>query len=778
MPAARRPSTPALLTPTLRGRHAGARPGVALVAAVVLAVAAGVTPTLPAAAAAPACGEFTGGAHVVTTAEHLAAIGSGVAGEDCDPARTYRLDNDISVASRETAVVTSTFTGTLEGNGRTITLAIDRTSDDAIEVGLFASLDGATITDLVLEGSVRTAGSGRVGALAARAGGTTTVTALSSFVVVTGRNDVGGLFGVAEPGSDLSLSVVQVGTPADPVEIGAVRHAGGLIGSAFGALTVGPGTVNVRVTPASTVGSDNNFLGGVVGYVFTGADLTVDGSASGSPHGLSVRFDLFAPGMDPSFVGGIVGSVSAGAVLIRGVALELDIDTAGTFVGGIAGSLVTASTRTIGGARAEDAVLVAGSIAAGPELGQRAGGISTFHVSEGDGTSVRRLTMDATVSGSEVGGLYSGVNGVLHVEDSVVSGPVEGVLSAGGIAASVSTATLTLRDVRISSDLRADQVGGIAVVGVSATMTLDDVQVSGRLRPRAATTDGFRGVAGLFLDLFEVAFTAPPTFSAADATIEADFPDGLAVEGAVLRAVGLVASLGLDIDITLLTGAAPTMVVTVSDAMRDSGRCFVASRFVRATGPALFERIDPLTPDPCPRGSGDTLAGDDDADDDVTASAGSTGGTEDALGDGPELACTWPRLVVGAQVRCTVSGGPGDAAIAWRALVNPTVAEGAVMLDGTGSGTFTFTIPRAAAGAPLSVELIEWRAPLLLGTVAAVLPTGIPAGEGPAARDGGGLAGLLVAALGLSAAMARVRRRRDVGATSGGNPPIGAAGLR
>ncbi len=104
-------------------------------------------------------------------------------------------------------------------------------------------------------------------------------------------------------------------------------------------------------------------------------------------------------------------------------------------------------------------------------------------------------------------------------------------------------------------------------------------------------------------------------------------------------------------------------------------------------------------------------------------------------------------VFVGTEVACIVTGGDPDIEILWRAAVNPTIAEAGVTLDTNGSGTFAFTVPSSALGAALTVELVAWTAPLMLGTVGPAsgadggpIPTSVPAGEGP--RQGGlGLVG-------------------------------------
>jgi hypothetical protein len=100
---------------------------------------------------------------------------------------------------------------------------------------------------------------------------------------------------------------------------------------------------------------------------------------------------------------------------------------------------------------------------------------------------------------------------------------------------------------------------------------------------------------------------------------------------------------------------------------------------------------------------------------------------------GPQLGCTLDgALTVGAPVTCTVSGGDPGIDILWRAAYNPVIAEQGVTLDANGSGAFTFVVPAAAVGEVITVELVEWLAPVSLGTADGPTPTSVPAGSGPA----------------------------------------------
>jgi hypothetical protein len=95
------------------------------------------------------------------------------------------------------------------------------------------------------------------------------------------------------------------------------------------------------------------------------------------------------------------------------------------------------------------------------------------------------------------------------------------------------------------------------------------------------------------------------------------------------------------------------------------------------------------------------------------------------------LTCTPGLMRVGSQVTCTVTGGARDVTILWRAAYNPDFAGEGVTLDANGSGTFVFTVPRAALGSRLTVELVAWTAPLDLGIVEGPAPASVPAGGGP-----------------------------------------------
>jgi len=90
-------------------------------------------------------------------------------------------------------------------------------------------------------------------------------------------------------------------------------------------------------------------------------------------------------------------------------------------------------------------------------------------------------------------------------------------------------------------------------------------------------------------------------------------------------------------------------------------------------------------------------------------------------------------LAVGTPHTCTVSGADPGIDILWRAAYNPTFTEGVVRTGADGTGTLILIVPAAAAGSPVTVELVAWTTPILVGTAGGPIPTAINAGGGSAA---------------------------------------------
>jgi hypothetical protein len=136
-----------------------------------------------------------------------------------DPAGTYYLANDITLTKSYEAV----FTGTLDGNGKTVT----------VSAAMFANFAG-TAKNFTIAGAVNVE-TGFAGALAATSDGGTAVVLenITNNAAVTGTDVVGGLigqFGGKDSANGISLTVtncVNNGT------VTGVQQTGGLVGYGF-----------------------------------------------------------------------------------------------------------------------------------------------------------------------------------------------------------------------------------------------------------------------------------------------------------------------------------------------------------------------------------------------------------------------------------------------------------------------------------------------------------------------------------------------------------------
>lgn len=160
-----------------------------------------------------------------------------------------------------------------------------------------------------------------------------------------------------------------------------------------------------------------------------------------------------------------------------------------------------------------------------------------------------------------------------------------------------------------------------------------------------------------------------------------------------------------------------------------------------------------------------TLVGDDMARPLVIALAG-LGTPAPPLPPPPALECHDVTPRAGQSLTCTVTGAPPDIELLWRAAYNPTFAEGVVRTTADGTGTFAFTVPGAAVGSTITVELVAWTGPIPIGVASGPTPNAVEAGEGPRAGQGGaaGVAASAVGAVGAAVAarvgLLAVRRRR------------------
>ena len=200
----------------------------------------------------------------------------------------YKLTADITLS----ASYAETFTGTLDGNGYTITVN---------GAPAFKKLSGAYIFDLSLEGTVTdTVAESSIGALAAEAAGIT-LDGIHADVTVSGTKNVGGLIGNNDGdvvirnssvtgsvtasagyaggfiGNSTNASVAQVDVAVFSGSVSSSGQAGGIFGRLYTANC--PNAVLRSCVVKAKVSGDGH-VGGIAGYVCsnvgTGATLSVD----------------------------------------------------------------------------------------------------------------------------------------------------------------------------------------------------------------------------------------------------------------------------------------------------------------------------------------------------------------------------------------------------------------------------------------------------------------------------------------------------------------------
>ncbi|MBN1531117.1 MAG: hypothetical protein JXA20_00505 [Spirochaetes bacterium] len=287
-------------------------------------------------AAVVAGGGAGGNAGEIYTAEDLDAVRNNLSG-------SYFLmaDIDLSGYTADGGWVpigddTTPFTGTLEGNGHTISgLTINRSTSDY--QGLFGCIgSGGTVRNCGLAGGSVT-GNNYVGFLAGRSSGT--VSGCYATGDVSGAFNVGGLVG-----DNYSGTVSGSFTTGD---VSGPYNVGGLVGDNFG-------TVSGSFATGDVIGSGNNVGGllgrniGTVSGSFTTGDVSgvnhVGGLVGDQSNGCSLT-NCYAKGKvsGTQWVGGLLGG-SYGT--ISNCYVLGTVTGSGDYIGGLIGRLSTGSANS------------------------------------------------------------------------------------------------------------------------------------------------------------------------------------------------------------------------------------------------------------------------------------------------------------------------------------------------------------------------------------------------------------------------------------------------
>ena len=255
---------------------------------------------LPASALAAPSGET---AQPISTAAEFAAM---------DPAGCYRLTEDVTI----TAPFPAVFTGSLDGDGHTVALALTAQAD-TVSLALFPETDGASIRALTLTGTVfagEDSGLAYAAALVGTASGDTAVTACKAEVqldIAVPGASVGGLTAAQLDGTLTLTGCASAGEITAPQ----AAFTGGLVGRQEPYSTL---TLQSCYQAADITGGTEEGLcaGGLIGSV--GGDAVLRGcwsAASPEDHAASLTAWGAQYMVSAGLPGALCGAVDDGASL-------------------------------------------------------------------------------------------------------------------------------------------------------------------------------------------------------------------------------------------------------------------------------------------------------------------------------------------------------------------------------------------------------------------------------------------------------------------------------
>ena len=686
--------------------------GVMLVVTLGMGAAAALLPTRPA-DAAPACLLGLGTPRdpfLVATAADLAKVGSGVDG--CTLGAAYRQTADITIPAPIAPATTNLtpigssadFTGIYDGGGFTIAGPMIVVTGQHDEAGLFAETDGAIIRDVqVVRGSVT--GVSHVGGLVGWASDTLIVDSSFSGTVTGSDEDVGGLVG--------ALSDSQVLRSFSEGTVAGVEDVGGLVGYVSG------GGIRSSSSDADVTVS-GSYNGGLVGYWNANKDETLRlfgtataTSAAGDDIGIGDTFTFWLTlDLDETATGSIAGGDTFNTSLDAFTLHSSHENTGGWGPDDIVWAF-SPTTLLVASDTAEDRITI--------RVGATSGAESIDGVAFGDVELIvdwEAADLDATGTGAGID-LENFLGTDLPPLDDV--DVTFRVRDANGASATFVTSLErdlpqfgTITDASARGDVTVtvayeDEIGGFGgyVIDLRAARTFATGAVN------APVTGSYLYIGGLVGD------ASPATF--ADSFWDTETSGLTWSDRGTGRTTAQMTDIATFVAWPIVQGWAPYVATS-----RVWGIC----EWVNDGYPFLLWQYpsDPCAP--------------------PAASAA----------EAPSITCGPDAPRAGATIACTVSGAPADFDFLWRAAHNPVFAEGVLTTGADGTGTIAFTVPADAAGDPLTVELVAWTGPVVVGTIAEAsgaaagtaggpVPTRVDAGRGPTAGGSPTVATFAVALL-------------------------------
>ena len=227
---------------------------------------------------------------------------------------TYYLTKDITVTDPMGALYTGTFSGTLDGQGHTITIVYDKNDStvfDAQSGFVFANLKNATVKNLTVSGARMAIGSvtGQYGILARRATGTVLIDGVHVVNTTiteseTPNANVGGFIGDTDAGSEVTI---RNSSFEGTIEVAHV--AGGLIARVGTSSTAATSVLIENCTVSGKLSSTGQRVGGFVAQINVSASCRI------------INCESKATIEGKNQAGGFVGLITAGAVTLNGCSI-------------------------------------------------------------------------------------------------------------------------------------------------------------------------------------------------------------------------------------------------------------------------------------------------------------------------------------------------------------------------------------------------------------------------------------------------------------------------
>ena len=340
---------------------------------------------------------------------------------------SWIAENSPSQGWQPIGVAGSPFKGKLLGNGKTISsLSINRGSTRG--VGFFGYIEGATISNLTIQGTTISGGQD-TGVLAGNAKSSTLTNVSVKVTSISGGNGCGGMMGTAE-GSTLTNANVEA------TSFSSGYYCGGMIG-----YSVNTNVTTFSVKISSTTASSER-KGGIMGYA-SGCSIT-DGSVDGDFLGTSR-------------VGGAVGC-ALGSLTLKNVTVNGRCSGSSEKIGGLVGEASATTTLTSCNHNGDvDGKASVGGLIGNLKTGSRA--TLTDCKSKGKITNTAQYT--GGLIGVSEGACIAGIKNCSHF------GEIQGKDYVGGLVGYLKNGSTTLTDCKSKGKITntAQYTGGL--IGVS-----------------------------------------------------------------------------------------------------------------------------------------------------------------------------------------------------------------------------------------------------------------------------------------------------------------------